>query len=891
MAPSSPPADRDAIALMLRGVQTVAPELQEIFSEEAEDHLRTIYDGLDRLHADHADQSAVGDIRRAAHTLKGAAGAVGVEPVTRLAHRMEDLLDDVAENGRRVDGQITLLLLSTADRLQELTAGSVDVQSMTDQLFDLLTQYQTVLPGENSSPPAFGETVENNSAASEQVVNDKVVNDKVANEQVGDDKVANEQVGDDQVDRDAALGEPSPVGPVRGEPVPIDPPVTNPNVAFGGHSSAPVERRDSDTRGNESHIRVPLSRLDEMTRLVGEMIINRSAFAQRLGDFTAQIDELQTASRRLRGVTDDFETRYSVDALRAGDGQWQTLATMPTNGLPPTGDLANHTAAEDRDDFDALEFDRYTEFHLLARTMAETTSDVSSIAGQCQLLWSDLDALLGRWQRLTRDAQDRLMQIRMVPLRSIVPRLGRAVRTTANACGKQLDFVVRGDHTELDKTVLGEIADPLLHLVRNAIDHGIESPADRLAAGKDAAATLMLEAINQGTQMTLRVEDNGRGLDVQKIRHRAIERGLITADQTLTDEQLHALIFAPGFSTAEAITDVSGRGVGMDVVRETVARLKGTIRIDSTPGRGSRFTIILPTTLAVTRALVVQSSGQSYAVPIQAITQISRLDPTRIRRIGDDAMVQWEDQTLRIESLGQKLGIAPEPSLDTAMPMLVVQSGDKSVALVVDRVEGGQDIVVKSLGDHLRNVPGIVGATIRGDGSVIAILDPADLVGLIRQMPLATPNRLTDRGELSGSLNAGQIATSPARRNVLIVDDSVSVRRITASVMRGGGWSVATAKDGVDALEQLAGEGPPPNVILLDMEMPRMDGLELLSHLRGDEQTADIPVVMVTSRAGEKHRNRAMAAGANRYVIKPFRDDQLLQIATELADQRQTVGV
>ncbi|MEM6469435.1 MAG: hybrid sensor histidine kinase/response regulator, partial [Planctomycetota bacterium] len=636
---------------------------------------------------------------------------------------------------------------------------------------------------------------------------------------------------------------------------------------------------------SESHIRVPLSRLDEMVRLVGEMIINRSAFAQRLGDFGSQIDDLQVALSRLRGVSDDIETRYSIEALKQGDLNRAGLTPEHSSGSNRwTSMLASPHSAngnEAHQEFDELEFDRYNEFHLLARTLSEATSDVGSIARECGVLSGDFDALLGRWQRLTRDAQDRLMQIRMVPLRTAIPRLGRAVRSTASQCGKQVSFVVRGDHTELDKTVLEEIADPLLHLVRNAVDHGVETPEQRLAAGKSEEATLRIEAINQGTQLTLRVEDDGRGLDLSRIRYRAIERGLIAADESLSDDEVQHLIFAPGFSTAEAVTDVSGRGVGMDVVRETVQRLKGTIRLDSTPGKGARFTIILPTTLAVTRALVINSGGCSFAVPMQAIRQISRLDPSNIQRIGDDPVTEIDGRTVRIRKLAETLGLAPQSGFESAMPMLVVESGDRCVALLVDEIEGGQDIVVKSLGDHLRSVPGVIGATIRGDGSVIPILDPAELVGLSRKM--------MDTSQLVRP--SAKRVVNERRRNVMIVDDSVSVRRITASVMRGGGWSVATAKDGVDALEQLAAAELLPNVILLDMEMPRMDGLEFLSNLRSSEEHSNIPVVMVTSRAGDKHRKRAMNAGATEYVVKPFRDDQLLEITARLVDRvPQAVG-
>lgn len=856
--PNAIPEIADILA-MLREGKSIAPELQEIFSEEAEDHLRVIYDGLDRVQVNRDDRDALADIRRASHTLKGAAGAVGVPSVTRLSHRMEDLLDDLAENGRPMTGEIVMLLLSTADRLQELTGESFDVDQMAQSIVEIYGQYHVLLPTAGQDPTGIAPA---DADADFDFESDLDEDD----EELG---AALAAFGAD-LDDEETLELPESIEATAPErPTVIEQPAASQQPVSVDHKL----NQETAAPQAESHIRVPLSRLDDMVRLVGEMIINRSSFTQRLSDFTGQIDDLQVALNRLRGVSEDVETRYSVDALNRRD-----------RGLDlPAGDrfrTANRwnafTSHGDGDnEFDELEFDQYSEFHLLARTLSEATGDVASVARECSVLSGDFDALLGRWQRLTRDAQDRLMQIRMVPLRTIIPRLGRAVRSTASQCGKNVNFVVRGDHTELDKTVLEEIADPLLHLVRNAIDHGLESPEDRLAAGKPQESLLTIEAINQGTQLTLRIEDDGRGLDAERIQQRAIEKGLIASDQTLSTEEIQRLIFAPGFSTAAAITDVSGRGVGMDVVRETIHRLKGTIRLDSTPGQGLKFTIILPTTLAVTRALVVEGAGDSFAIPMQAISQISRLDPQAVRHIGDDAMVELGGRTVRLCRLTEKLGLAKSEDFNKAMPMLVIESGDRSAAVLVDDIHGGQDIVVKTLGDHLRKVPGIIGASIRGDGSVIPILDPADLVGLARHALSAD----------TGKIDAESFSGPQRRRNVLIVDDSVSVRRITASVMRGGGWSVQTAKDGVDALEQLASMDRHPDVILLDMEMPRMDGLELLSHLRADDVFAHTPVVMVTSRAGEKHRKRAMDAGATQYVIKPFRDDQLLAIAARLADK------
>ncbi|MEO1619016.1 MAG: Hpt domain-containing protein, partial [Planctomycetota bacterium] len=525
------PGEIDAIRSMLLDGQSVAPELQEIFGEEAEDHLRSIYDGLDRLQVNGSDTAALADIRRAAHTLKGAAGAVGVQSVTRLAHRMEDLLDHLADNGKPSTSEMTLLFLSTTDRIQELTAEEFDIEAMTGSIAELFAQYETLLPGAGQVPQAgaSSEAASDVSFDLDEDENDPEMQAALAAfgadfEDEEDDPEMQaalaafgvEDDSEEENEEEAALlaqldgGSQPAEAPAITAPVETTTETKTVAAEQSTRESLPPKKEVAATSTptsstkNESHIRVPLSRLDEMVRLVGEMIINRSAFAQRLGDFGSQIDDLQVAMSRLRGVSDDIETRYSVEALKQGDltrpgfqgdqsvtgGRWASVLGSHN------GDASGSAHQE----FDELEFDRYNEFHLLARTLSEATGDVGSIARECRVLSGDFDALLSRWQRLTRDAQDRLMQIRMVPLRTAIPRLGRAVRSTASQCGKSVEFVVRGDHTEMDKTVLEEIADPLLHLVRNAVDHGIESPDDRRAAGKSEQATLTIEAINQGTQ-------------------------------------------------------------------------------------------------------------------------------------------------------------------------------------------------------------------------------------------------------------------------------------------------------------------------------------------------------------------------------------------------------
>ena len=798
---------------------TLPEELVEIFSEEAEEHLRSMYAGLQKLRSDRSDVESLGQVRRSTHTLKGAAAAVGLEVVTRLTHRMEDLLDYLADSQTEPTEEQVGLFLRTTDQVQTLQADDLNIEDSVSVITELYTIYTVELAATQSTTAGQA---------------DAPVVETTALTTTTDVEVSTEQA---------------------------KPEKTNSNKA--------------KPKKDQQFLRVPLDRLDGLVALIGEMVVNRSAFNQRLADFEARIEDMNTSLQRFRSVAQEVETRYSVDALKSGRrthlfDHKNSKQKLRFDGIDKRGSQ-----------LDELEFDRYTDFHLTARTLSEATSDVAVITSELKNLHGDFHTLLGRQQRHNRDAQDTLMQIRMVPVSSISNRLERTVRTVSNKIGKKVDLKVIGGGTELDKTVLEEIVDPLLHLVRNGLDHGIETPQQRLEAGKSERAKLTLQALNQGTRVTLRIIDDGRGISMDKIRSKAIERGLISEDQVLNKQELLGLIFLPGFSTADSLTEVSGRGVGMDVVREAVNRLKGTISVESESGVGSTFTIHLPTTLAVTRALLVEAHGHHFAVPMQAIEQITRLEPKKVSYVGDQALVRIGDETLQLRHLSAHMGMmdAGKEQFETTRPMLLIRAGDDVSAVTVDTIEGGQDVVVKTLGDHLRSVPGYIGATISGDGTVIPILDPADLCGQ------------ETASAMSSSFQRIESMAASRRKLAMVIDDSLSVRRVTTNLLRLRGWDVLDAKDGVDALEILANAETPPDVFLCDMEMPRMDGLEFVRRIRTQSEFAETPVVMVTSRAAEKHRKMAAEAGADEHVVKPFNDDRLMDLITRMvAESRELIG-
>jgi chemosensory pili system protein ChpA (sensor histidine kinase/response regulator) len=793
--------------------EAVAPELVEVFALEAEEHLRTISTMLPVLEQEPQNREALQEIRRSAHTLKGAAGMVGFQQITQLAHRMEDLLDLLFEGSLSVTPEITQLLFASNDVLEDMATGKKE----TARAHALFAKYAELLPHEEK----------------------------------------------DQVPSLGSAHTSSIVRPVRDD----EPSSTTPEESSAEESDNPTLLA---ARKQGPFVRIPIERLDELTKLVSELVINRTAFEQRMADLVRQADDLEPSTGRLKNVSYKLQTGYEASALGSSGGSKTTdadprainrlLATYQTHG------------------FDDLQFDRYTEFHLLTRDLAETTSDIQTTTGELRHVIGDFEGCLTRQTRLTSEIEDKLMRLRMVPLATLATRLQRTVRNAADQKNKQVDLVLEGETTELDKTMLEQMVDPFMHLLRNAVDHGIEPPEVRLMKAKPEKGTIRLKAFQEGGQVVIQVRDDGAGVDLHALRSTAVARGFVEAGNAdnLAEEDLHALLFMPGFTTAQVLSEISGRGVGLDIVKAQVSKLKGTIALQSQPGIGATFTIRLPLTLAITRALLIKSHQETFAIPLDAIREIQRLDRQEIDYLGDAPVARIGGGIYPLLSLDKVLTLKhPADNSVSRPPVLLLGAGAKRVALVVDHILGGKEIVIKNLGSHLRHVRGISGATLMGNGSVVLILNPADLVR--ESSAVRAPHKPATPSVPSERTN--EVIT------VMVVDDSQSVRRVMTGIIQGAGWKSITAKDGLEALETLHQSAVPPDLVLLDVEMPRMDGYQLLSNLRAQKPYQHLPVVMVTSRAGEKHRRKALDLGASGYVIKPFQEAALLNIIRHLVQE------
>ena len=536
--------------------------------------------------------------------------------------------------------------------------------------------------------------------------------------------------------------------------------------------------------------------------------------------------------------------------------------------------LSRHERDTDsRADFDPLELDRYSTIQQLSRALAESANDLGSLKDLLKSVTNEAESLLVQQSRVTAELQDGLMRTRMVPFERHVPRLTRLVRQVALESGKRAELAVEGAAGELDRQVLDKMLPPFEHMLRNAVVHGIEDASERQAAGKPAVGRITIRLHREGAEMVIDVADDGAGLDVDSIRRKAYEQELLQPESKVTDEEIMDLILRPGFSTAGSLTQSAGRGVGMDVVANEVKKLGGSLRISSVTGQGTNFTVRLPFTLAITQALIVRTGEEVYALPLPTVEGVARIPRGELENLlgQSEPSYQYGEQTYKFRHLGMYLGgqAAKLPEDETSVPVILVHAGEYSAALLVDEMLASREIVVKAVGPQLAGIRGISGATILGDGRIILILDIHALVRTgapVVEIKKAAPKPSDDR---------------PL---ALVVDDSITVRRVTERFLQRNGMRVVTAKDGLDAISVMSESKP--DIILLDIEMPRMDGYEFASHVRNDERVADVPIIMITSRVGDKHRARAIELGVNDYLGKPYQDSELLDAIGRLLEER-----
>ncbi|MDI1301418.1 MAG: Hpt domain-containing protein [bacterium] len=615
-------------------------------------------------------------------------------------------------------------------------------------------------------------------------------------------------------------------------------------------------RKDAGARGPQEMIRVPSDLLEKLVNLAGETSITRSRVEMGVHGFAQTVEEMGSTIQRL------------AEQLRRMDAEMESQIIS----------RHNEDTGGKYEDFDPLEMDQYSSLNQLSKALTESASDLLDLKSTLIDKARDTETLLLQQSRINTELQEGLMRSRMVPFSRLVPRLKRIVRQTGQEVHKPADLDVINPEGEMDRTLLERIVAPLEHMLRNAVDHGLEDQAGRAAAGKPAQGRVTLTLAREGGEVVLTLSDDGRGINIPAVRKKALERGLITADQDISDQDVIQFIFHAGFSTAAAVTQISGRGVGMDVVTSEIKQMGGVVSIHSVSGQGTTFTVRLPFTVAVNRALMVRIGEDSYAIPLSQIEGIVRASPYELETYyaPDAPLFEYANVAYRLSYLGEFVHGVKSPNLlghTLPLPVLLIRGGEQRIAIQVDQLIGSREIVVKSVGAQLASVAGISGATILGDGSVVIILD---VIAMLRAASQTQP-----RIAATFDAGTGKSAAETARtRLVMVVDDSVTVRKVTSRLLERHGYEVLLAKDGMDAIAKL--EDQRPDVMLLDIEMPRMDGFEVASLVRHNPNLEDLPIIMITSRTGEKHRERAFQIGVNAYMGKPFQEDQLLETIAEL---------
>ncbi len=599
-------------------------------------------------------------------------------------------------------------------------------------------------------------------------------------------------------------------------------------------------------------LRVRADVIDRLVNEAGEVAIARARVEGELRALKANLLELSTSVVRMRSQVREIEIQ--------ADSQIQSRLSLRTE-----------TNAE----FDPLEFDRFTHFQELTRSLAEGINDVATVQQALLRNVDDADAALVAQARLSRDVQQQLFAIRTVPFGSMSERLYRILRQVAKELDKRVNLDIRGSQVELDRSVLEKLVGPLEHLLRNAIDHGIEPREVRTGAGKPPVGEIVVTVRQVGNEIAIELADDGAGLDFERIRARAVGQGRLAADAQPTEAQLIECIFAPGFSTASRVTHVSGRGVGMDVVRSEVAALGGRVEVSSRPGAGTTFLLYLPLTLAVAQAVLVRAGGRLWAVPAPMVEQVQQVKAESLLEFYASRGLRWQGRTYPLHYLPRLLGDTEHnPSTSRFNPVLLLRTGQGVTAVHVDEMVGNQEVVVKNIGPQLARVSGIAGATVLGSGEIVLIINP---VQLAQRQDIPGFDPLAE-GRVTSSRDA--VVPSVRAPLAMVVDDSLTVRKITSRLLTREGFEVITAKDGLEALQQL--DETRPDVILLDIEMPRMDGFEFTRTIKADARHAEVPIIMITSRTADKHRNRARELGVDLFLGKPYQEQELLRTLREM---------
>jgi len=823
-------SETKSIAKSLEDMAVPSDEFMDIFLEEAEEILENTQSLLERWQSTPNNMQLMKELQRELHTLKGGSRMVGISQMGNLSHHLESVLTKIVEGNAQTNPKLQEIVQTSVDELASMLER-VKHSEPLENPDKLIAQIDTAIISDGL-PESHIEIVPP-AVVSPPPVESKKVKPQILEEA----EVVSLKLGpaDKNVDKTAAADKPD-----KGE-------------------------KDEMAEGGEDRIRVRVTLIDKLTNLAGELSILRAHLEQQQAAVKNNISEMEQTVVRLRDQLRRLEMETETQII-SHFHEVEKVVAQPV---------------EQHHEFDLLELDRFSLMQQLSRSLMESISDLVSIQDYLKTLSRQTDTLLIQQSRVGAELQDSIMRTRMIPFSRISPRLQRIARLTARELHKQIDFIINGEDIEFERTVLNRMVAPLEHMLRNAIGHGVEEVAVRQQAGKPSSARVIIDISKESTDLIIKMSDDGAGLNLPVIRKKAEERGMIQPGAVVSDHELMQFILEPSFSTAKAITQVSGRGVGMDVANSEIKQLSGSLMIHSKMGKGTTFEIRLPLSLTINQALLVHVGEETLAVPMNHVDAVMRVLRHEVQNADGTIATEpphyykYMDNEYRVSHLGDLLGFPRVTLSDSPLiPTLLVRNGDKRIALLVDGIEGSKEIVVKSVGPQIGAIRWITGATILGDGRVVLILD------------ISTITRADTLPQYDHMLIQDVVVEEkkPVAKTIMVVDDSITVRKVTARLLKRQGMDVITAKDGVDAIAQL--QERVPDLMLLDVEMPRMDGYELAKQVRNTPGWTHIPIIMITSRTGAKHREHAEKIGINRYLGKPFNETELLENIHALLEDR-----
>jgi chemosensory pili system protein ChpA (sensor histidine kinase/response regulator) len=843
----------------------VPAEVLEFFVPEAEEHLQVVTHCLLSLETNPSSEQ-IHRLLRAMHTVKGSAAQVGLHRIAHVAHRAEDLISRLREGELRPSAEIIDICLDAVDTLKKFLYHQwTDQAAMQSSVQNLFARISRLVPAEKEpekevAAPAVAQVSEAAPVHTQQEVH--------------------------LVEEPASVTALVPVTLIAPEPptpshaLPVAVAEFKKPEGIEKFADEDLLRKEPASMPQSKSVRIALERLDRMMNAVGELVINRTRMLGRVAELERLADVLNFSKGRMQDKVSEFQEKHEFSRIHSVPTPRPSDNYAPRSGYSNYSHTYDHSLAE----FSELEMDRYDDFNILSRSLTEISADITEVLTQLDGFVRRVDGDIDEFTKLAHRLQDEITQARMVPIGNLYTRLSRTVRDAAKAVNKKVELTLAGAETELDNNIIQQISDPLIHLVRNAVAHGLERDEERYALGKSDSGNIAVRAYHRGNHIYIEVEDDGRGIDYEKVRKTAVDHGLLSAEATaeLNEKELLDLLFQPGFSTAPRKTELSGRGVGLDVVKANLAQLNGEIEIETQKAYGTRFTLKVPLTLIISQALFVRCGTSMFALPLAFVEEIRRLRVNEIEDVGGRLLTKVRDVVTEIVRLDSALGLEPIQPINGYFRMVIVNVAGRQVGVVVEDVVRKDEIVIKSLGEFLRNLKMFPGATIAPDGSLILLIDVNRLVAgeAIEHRPLMTTAnaaRVFAPGSsaiANGAIPQEAIDFVPEEKLVVLVDDSISVRKFVGRMLEKAGYRVKLAADGLEALEIVTQTRC--DLVVTDLEMPRTNGYELLSHLRQDPQTRNIPVMVVTSRAGAKHRDRAIKEGAAAFLTKPVQEDQFI---------------